>query len=144
MMLRSQCGQQPQFRRGHGRRQVIRVCSFEPKRVAGVTSEVLVLGVYDAADRIVLAGLEHPIPNDALLHLMRLRRTYLSGRPLTTLVPPVVGLGAGVLITSHASQQALWDPARPRSSHWAFPQRHPVARTGDTSACVRRDTEGTP
>ncbi|MGW8378107.1 tRNA-binding protein [Streptomyces sp. ODS28] len=44
-------------------RQVLCACNFAPKRVAGVKSEVLVLGAYDAANRVTLAGFDHPVPN---------------------------------------------------------------------------------
>lgn len=48
-------------------RQVLCVCNLAPKRVAGVASEVLVLGAYDAGERVVLAGFEHAVPNGARL-----------------------------------------------------------------------------
>lgn len=48
-------------------RQVLCVCNFAPKRVAGVRSEVLVTGVYDRDNRVVLASFEHPLPNGARL-----------------------------------------------------------------------------
>ncbi|WP_263145595.1 tRNA-binding protein [Pseudomonas sp. RIT-PI-AD] len=48
-------------------RQVLCVCNLEPKRVAGVRSEVLVTGVYDAEDKVVLAGFDKPLPNGARL-----------------------------------------------------------------------------
>ncbi|WP_313516801.1 tRNA-binding protein [Pseudomonas sp.] len=48
-------------------RQVLCVCNFEPKRIAGVRSEVLVTGVYDADDKVVLAGFDKPLPNGARL-----------------------------------------------------------------------------
>ena len=48
-------------------RQVLCVCNFEPKRVAGVKSEVLVTGVHDAAGKVVLAGFEYPVPNGSRL-----------------------------------------------------------------------------
>jgi tRNA-binding protein len=48
-------------------RQVLCVCNFEPKHVAGVKSEVLVTGVHDAAGKVVLAGFEHPVPNGSRL-----------------------------------------------------------------------------
>ncbi|MCW5237963.1 tRNA-binding protein [Verminephrobacter eiseniae] len=44
-------------------RQMLCVCNFEPKRIAGVKSEVLVTGVHDAAGKVVLAGFEYPVPN---------------------------------------------------------------------------------
>lgn len=47
-------------------RQVLCVCNFAPKRIAGVKSEVLVTGAYDAAG-VVLAGFDHPVPNGARL-----------------------------------------------------------------------------
>lgn len=48
-------------------RQVLCVCNFAPKRVAGVRSEVLVTGVYDSDNRVVLASFDHPLPNGARL-----------------------------------------------------------------------------
>lgn len=48
-------------------RQVLCVCNFTPKRIAGVRSEVLVTGVYDADNRVVLAGFDKPLPNGARL-----------------------------------------------------------------------------
>ncbi|MBU3054766.1 tRNA-binding protein [Pseudomonas indica] len=48
-------------------RQVLCVCNFEPKRIAGVRSEVLVTGVYDADNKVVLAGFDKPLPNGARL-----------------------------------------------------------------------------
>ena len=47
-------------------RQVLCVCNFAPKRIAGVKSEVLVTGAYDDAG-VVLAGFDHPVPNGARL-----------------------------------------------------------------------------
>lgn len=48
-------------------RQVLCVCNFAPKNVAGVTSELLVTGVHDHANKVVLAGFDHPLPNGSRL-----------------------------------------------------------------------------
>jgi tRNA-binding protein len=48
-------------------RQVLCVCNFEPKRVAGVISEVLVTGAHDGAGRVVLAGFDLAVPNGTRL-----------------------------------------------------------------------------
>lgn len=48
-------------------RQVLCVCNFAPKRVAGVRSEVLVTGVYDSDNRVVLTSFDHPLTNGARL-----------------------------------------------------------------------------
>lgn len=48
-------------------RQVLCVCNFAPKRIAGVRSEVLVTGVHDAEGKVVLAGFDKPLPNGARL-----------------------------------------------------------------------------
>lgn len=48
-------------------RQVLCVCNFPPKRVAGVKSEVLVTGAHDDQGRVVLAGFDHPVPNGTRL-----------------------------------------------------------------------------
>ncbi|WP_447592353.1 tRNA-binding protein [Aquipseudomonas campi] len=48
-------------------RQVLCVCNFAPKRVAGVRSEVLVTGVHDADGKVVLTRFDHPLPNGARL-----------------------------------------------------------------------------
>ncbi|CAD5109670.1 tRNA-binding protein [Zestomonas carbonaria] len=48
-------------------RQVLCVCNFAPKRIAGIRSEVLVTGVYDADGKVVLAGFDKPLPNGARL-----------------------------------------------------------------------------
>lgn len=48
-------------------RQVAAVVNFAPKRIAGIKSEVLVLGFTDAAQRVVLIGVDHPVPNGARL-----------------------------------------------------------------------------
>lgn len=48
-------------------RQVLCVCNFAAKRIAGVRSEVLVTGVYDANNKVVLASFDRPLPNGARL-----------------------------------------------------------------------------
>lgn len=48
-------------------RRVLCVCNFEPKRVAGVKSEVLVTGAHDEQGRVVLAGFDHPVPDGTRL-----------------------------------------------------------------------------
>lgn len=48
-------------------RQVLCVCNFAPKRIAGARSEVLVTGAYDSDNRVVLAGFDKPLPNGARL-----------------------------------------------------------------------------
>jgi tRNA-binding protein len=44
-------------------RQVAAVLNFPPKRVAGVRSEVLVLGALPEAGDVVLLAPDHPVPN---------------------------------------------------------------------------------
>lgn len=46
-------------------RQVIAVLNFEPKRVAGVKSEVLVLAAEDGAGRLILVAPAVPVDNGA-------------------------------------------------------------------------------
>jgi len=48
-------------------KQVLCVCNFAPKSIAGVRSDVLVTGVYDDENRVVLAGFDQPLPNGARL-----------------------------------------------------------------------------
>lgn len=48
-------------------RQVLCVCNFAAKRIAGVRSEVLVTGVYDDNNKVVLTSFDHPLPNGARL-----------------------------------------------------------------------------
>jgi tRNA-binding protein len=48
-------------------RQVLCLCNFAPKSIAGVHSQVLVTGVYDAENRVVLASFEHPLANGSRL-----------------------------------------------------------------------------
>jgi len=48
-------------------RQVLCVCNFAAKRIAGVRSEVLVTGVYDADGKVVLAGFDKPLANGSRL-----------------------------------------------------------------------------
>lgn len=44
-------------------RQVMAVVNFPPRQIGPVMSEVLTLGAYDDAQRVVLLSLEHPVPN---------------------------------------------------------------------------------
>lgn len=48
-------------------RQVLCVCNFAPKPIAGVRSEVLVTGAYDSDEKVVLAGFDKPLPNGSRL-----------------------------------------------------------------------------
>ncbi|WP_447751554.1 tRNA-binding protein [Pseudomonas nicosulfuronedens] len=48
-------------------RQVLCVCNFAPKSIAGVRSEVLVTGAYDSDEQVVLASFDKPLPNGARL-----------------------------------------------------------------------------
>jgi tRNA-binding protein len=48
-------------------RQVAAVINFPPKRIAGVKSEVLVLGFPDSAGHVVLIGVDHPVPDGGRL-----------------------------------------------------------------------------
>lgn len=44
-------------------RQVMAVVNFPPRQIGPVRSEVLTLGFTDTAGAIVLAGIDHPVPN---------------------------------------------------------------------------------
>ena len=46
-------------------RQVAAVVNFPPRQIARTISEVLVLGFPDAAGRVVLLGVDHPVPDGA-------------------------------------------------------------------------------
>ncbi|WP_308568148.1 tRNA-binding protein [uncultured Providencia sp.] len=48
-------------------KQVLCVCNFEVKRIAGIKSEVLISGAPDETGAIVLAEFNLPLPNGALL-----------------------------------------------------------------------------
>ncbi|TBU74495.1 tRNA-binding protein [Phytopseudomonas daroniae] len=48
-------------------RQVLCVCNFAAKRIAGVRSEVLVTGAYDRDGKVVLASFDKPLANGARL-----------------------------------------------------------------------------
>lgn len=48
-------------------RQVVCVCNLEPKRVAGVKSEVLTVGVYTSDGSVTLVSIDHPAENGSLL-----------------------------------------------------------------------------
>lgn len=49
-------------------RQVLAVVNFPPRQIGPVRSEVLVLGVPDAAGDIVLLGPDQPVPNGGRMH----------------------------------------------------------------------------
>lgn len=49
-------------------RQVMAVVNFRPKQIGRFISEVLVLGVSDAAGAIVLLAPDRPVPNGGRMH----------------------------------------------------------------------------
>jgi tRNA-binding protein len=49
-------------------KQILAVVNFPPKRIAGFPSEVLVLGVPDANDDVVLVAPEQPVANGVRLY----------------------------------------------------------------------------
>ena len=49
-------------------RQVAAVVNFPPRQIAKVMSEVLVLGFPDAEGRVVLVGVDRPVPNGGRLY----------------------------------------------------------------------------
>ena len=48
--------------------QVCAVVNFEPKRIAGFVSEVLVLGMNDLDGNVVLVRPQYPVPNGSRLY----------------------------------------------------------------------------
>jgi tRNA-binding protein len=48
-------------------KQVICVCNFKPRQIADFMSEVLITGFSDGKG-VVLAGVDFPVPNGAILH----------------------------------------------------------------------------
>ncbi|MFN6978600.1 MAG: tRNA-binding protein [Gemmobacter sp.] len=49
-------------------RQVLAVVNFPPRQIGPVLSEVLVLGLPDAAGAVVLVGPDRPVPDGGRLH----------------------------------------------------------------------------
>lgn len=48
-------------------RQVAAVMNFPPRQIAKTVSEILVLGFPDQAGRVVLVGVDHPVPDGGRL-----------------------------------------------------------------------------
>lgn len=48
-------------------RQVLCVCNFPPKQIGKYLSEVLVTGLYNEENKVVLTSVERPVPNGSLL-----------------------------------------------------------------------------
>lgn len=48
-------------------KQVLAVVNFPPRQIGPVRSEILVLGLHDDADGVVLLSPDHPVPNGARL-----------------------------------------------------------------------------
>jgi tRNA-binding protein len=48
-------------------RQVAAVVNFPPRQIANIMSEVLVVGFPDTEGNVVLAGVDHPVPNGGKL-----------------------------------------------------------------------------
>lgn len=49
-------------------KQVICVCNLKPRQIANFISEVLVTGFSDTNGKIILAGVDMPVPNGSKLH----------------------------------------------------------------------------
>ncbi|HEX6958232.1 MAG TPA: tRNA-binding protein [Ferrovibrio sp.] len=49
-------------------RQVVAVVNFPPRQIASFLSEVLVLGLPDAAGEVVLLGPDQPVPNGGRMY----------------------------------------------------------------------------
>jgi len=49
-------------------RQIMAVVNFPPRQIGPFMSEVLTLGAADESGKIVLLGLDHPVPNGSRMH----------------------------------------------------------------------------
>ena len=49
-------------------RQVMAVVNFPPRQIGPFMSEVLTLGAADQDGKVVLLGLDHPVPNGSRMH----------------------------------------------------------------------------